>query len=132
MVPRPATMPVTTPRIDGFPYFIHSMTIHASAPAEAPMCVVSMAMPAEPFAASALPALKPNQPTHSIPAPATVSGRLCGAMAVSGNPRRRPSTSAHTSAATPALMCTTMPPAKSMTPSFASQPPPHTQCASGT
>ena len=33
---------------------------------------------------------------------------------------------------TPALTCTTMPPAKSMTPSLASHPPPHTQCASGT
>src|SRR5438034_5378454 len=37
-----------------------------------------------------------------------------------------------TSADTPALMCTTVPPAKSSAPSFASQPPePHTQWASG-
>jgi len=71
MVPRPATMPVTTPNIEGLPYFFHSTHIHASAPAEAPMWVVSIAMPAEPFAASALPALKPNQPTHNMPAPAT-------------------------------------------------------------
>ena len=32
-------------------------------------------------ASSALPALKPNQPTHSSEAPTMVSGRLCGAMA---------------------------------------------------
>ena len=59
----------------------------------------SIAMPAEPLAASALPALKPNQPTHSMPAPVTVIVRLCGGIAVCGNPRRWPSTSAHTSAA---------------------------------
>src|SRR4051812_5331943 len=132
IVPKPATMPVTTPSIDGLPYFFHSIIIHASAPADAPMCVVNIAMPAEPFAASALPALKPNQPTHSMPAPVTAYGRLCGAIAVCGKPRRLPSTSAQTSAATPALTCTTMPPAKSMTPSLASQPPPQTQCAMGT
>ena len=96
------------------------------------MCVASMAMPADWFAASALPALKPNQPTHSMPAPAAVTGRLCGGIDTCGKPRRRPSTSAHTSAATPALTCTTVPPAKSITPSFASQPPPHTQCVTGT
>src|SRR6266516_3963776 len=39
---------------------------------------------------------------------------------------------AATSADTPALMWTTVPPAKSSAPSFASHPPdPHTQCASG-
>src|SRR6187397_377912 len=102
MVPSPATMPVTTPNVDGLPYFFHSTNIHDSAPADAPMCVVSMAMPADPFAASALPALNPNQPTHNMPAPATASGRLCGVIAVCGNPRRVPSTNAHTSAATPA------------------------------
>src|SRR5688572_3036133 len=132
IVPSPATTPVTTPSIEGLPYFFHSMNIHANAPAEAPMCVVSMAMPAEPFAASALPALKPNQPTQSMPAPATVNGRLCGVIAVCGKPRRRPTTTAQTSADTPALTCTTMPPAKSMTPRSASQPPPQTQCANGT
>jgi hypothetical protein len=38
---------------------------------------------------------------------------------------------AATSAETPALMCTTVPPAKSSTPLVMSQPPPHTQCAIG-
>ena len=35
-------------------------------------------MPAAPLAASALPPLKPNQPTHSMPAPAIVMPGLCG------------------------------------------------------
>ena len=87
------------------------MTIHASAPVAAPVCVTSIAMPALPFAASALPALKPNQPTQSMPAPSTVKGSECGGIAVCGKPRRGPTTSAVTSAAVPAFTCTTMPPA---------------------
>ena len=43
----------------------------ASEPDAAEMCVTSMAMPASPLAASALPALNPNHPTHSIDAPVT-------------------------------------------------------------
>ena len=35
-----------------------------------------------PFGASALPALKPNQPTQSMPAPTSVSDRLCGVIGV--------------------------------------------------
>ena len=31
-------------------------------------------------------ALKPNQPTHNIPAPATVRVRLCGGMATAPKP----------------------------------------------
>ena len=108
------------------------MVIHDSAPAQAPRCVASSAMPAVPLAARALPPLNPNQPTHSKPAPAATSGKLCGGMATCGKPRRGPMTQAQTSAATPALTCTTMPPAKSMTPSCANQPPPQIQCATGT
>ena len=44
---------------------------------------------------------------------------------------RLPTTSAATSAATPAFTCTTVPPAKSSAPMSASQPPPQTQCAIG-
>ena len=43
--------------------------------------VTNMAMPARPSAATAEPALKPNQPTHKRDAPITVSTRLCGAIA---------------------------------------------------
>ena len=38
---------------------------------------------------------------------------------------------AATRAETPAVVWTTMPPAKSRTPRWASQPPPQTQCATG-
>src|SRR5262245_50075020 len=95
------------------------------------MCVTSIAIAASPFAASALPPLKPNQPTHNIPAPATVNVMLCGNIGCDGKPRRGPIVSAAVNAATPAVKCTTMPPAKSSTPIDCSQPPPHTQCATG-
>jgi hypothetical protein len=120
-------MPVTAPSALGLPNRHHSATIQTNAPADAEMCVTSIAIAASPFAASALPPLKPNQPTHSIPAPATVSVMLWGGLICSGKPRRAPSTSAAVSAPAPAVMCTTMPPAKSFTPSSPSQPPPHTQ-----
>jgi hypothetical protein len=84
-----------------------------------------------PSAASALPALNPNQPTQSSAAPVTVKGRLCGAIYSVGKPRRFPTTRAHTSAEAPELICTTVPPAKSRAPMVCSQPPPHTQCARG-
>ena len=127
MVPRPATIPVTAPSTDGLPNFSHSIIIQAIAPAEADMCVTNIAIPASPLAARAEPALKPNQPTHSIPAPVTVMVKLCGGIAWFGKPRRLPMTSAATSAPTPAVMCTTVPPAKSNKPIWPSQPPPHTQ-----
>ena len=82
-------------------------------------------------AASALPPLKPNQPTQSMPAPAMVMPGRCGGSKCAGKPRRLPIRIAATSAETPAVVCTTMPPAKSSVPSEASQPPPQTQCATG-
>ena len=84
------------------------------------------------FAASAEPALKPNQPNHNSPAPSSTSGTLWGTMGVRLKSRRAPSARAATKADTPALTCTTVPPAKSSAPRVCSQPPaPHTQCASG-
>ena len=44
------------------------------------MWVTNIAMPAEPSAATAEPALKPNQPTHNNPAPIIVITRLLGRM----------------------------------------------------
>ena len=63
------------------------------------------------------PALKPNQPTHSSDVPIRVSVRLCGAIGSLPKPIRLPSTRQQTRPAMPALMCTTVPPAKSSTPS---------------
>ena len=75
-------------------------------------------------AASAEPALKPNQPNHSRPAPSMTRVRLCGRIGSFGQPIRLPSTSASARPATPALMWTAVPPAKSIAPSLlAIQPP---------
>ncbi len=68
------------------------------------------------------------------------SVRLCGRIGSRGHPRRLPSTMHRASAAAPALMCTAVPPAKSIAArSFAIQPPTaavtssneNTQCATG-
>ena len=115
MATRPATAPEMMPSTLGLPRPIHSANIQASAAAAVAICVTTMAMPARPSAASSEPALKPNQPTHSSEAPMTESTRLCGAMLSWPKPTRLPRTMAQTRPATPALMCTTVPPAKSRT-----------------
>ena len=131
MATRPATAPVMMPSTFGVPCFSQSSTIQASAAAAVASWVTSMAMPASVPAATALPALKPNQPTHRIDAPSTLSVRLCGRVSRSGKPRRGSIMAAITRPAVPAVRCTTRPPANSSTPSAPSQPPPHTQCATG-
>ena len=76
--------------------------------------------------------MKPNQPNHSRPQPSMTSGRLCGRIGSFLKPMRLPMTRITPSAAAPALMCTAVPPAKSMTPSLNSQPSEaQTQCATG-
>src|SRR6185312_4708380 len=77
---RPATAPEIMPSTDGFFAIIHSANIHDSEAAAVAIWVAAAAMPALAFAATADPALKPNQPTHSSEAPITLSTRLCGAM----------------------------------------------------
>src|SRR5204862_5997373 len=95
--------------------------------------VARIADAAEALAASALPPLKPNQPTHSIAAPTVVIAGYCGGEIRFGKPSRGPISHAATRADTPAVVCTTMPPAKSIVPNPASQPSlPHTQWATGT
>ena len=71
MVANPATMPVAMPTTVGLPCLIHSRAIQVKAATAALMWVTSMAMPASVLAATALPALNPNQPTQSIAAPMT-------------------------------------------------------------
>src|SRR3954447_23043410 len=77
---RPATAPETAPRTDGFPLAIHSANIQPRAAAAVAICVTAIAIPARPFAPTAEPALKPNQPTQSSEAPITEYARLYGAM----------------------------------------------------
>ena len=94
-----------------------------TAAAEA-VIVVTNALLATAPAASADPALNPNQPNHSSPAPSRTAGRLCGRIGSRGHPRRLPSTSASASADAPELISTAVPPAKSSAPSvLAIQPP---------
>ena len=104
MATRPATAPVTMPRTLGFPCLIHSITIQVIAAVAVENCVTSMAIPAAPSAATALPALNPNQPTHNIEAPTTVKVKLWGGIGVSGYPIRLPMRRATTRAAIPALI----------------------------
>src|SRR5687767_15773570 len=78
---RPATAPEMMPSTDGFFLNTHSASIQERPAAPAAIWVTAIAMPAVPLAATAEPALKPNQPTQSRPAPATLSTRLCGGKA---------------------------------------------------
>src|SRR6185369_6419602 len=70
---RPATAPDAPPSIEALPETRRSADIHVSAPAAGATNVFIIATAASPFASSAEPALKPNQPTHSNPAPTMVS-----------------------------------------------------------
>ena len=97
------------------------------------------AFAATPSAATALPALNPYQPTHSMPVPTIQSTRLCGAKFSFPKPMRFPRIIQSTKALQPEDICTTVPPAKSIALIFASafQTPfirpsmPHTMWASG-
>ena len=80
MATSPATAPDAAPSTVGLPRAIHSVNIQPSAAAAAPVLVARKALAARPLAASALPALKPNQPNQSRAAPMTVIGRLCGCI----------------------------------------------------
>jgi hypothetical protein len=127
----PAMAPVARPRALGLPCCAHSMAIQVSAATEAEMWVTVMAIAAFPLAARALPPLNPNHPTQSIAVPVTVMVMLWGNIGVVGYPERAPMTMQATRAATPAVMWTTTPPAKSNTPISPRKPPPHTQWQTG-
>ena len=96
------------------------------------MSVLTKAWAATALAASAEPALKPNQPNQSNPVPSPTKATLCGTVFSPGANLREPTTQTEARAAKPALVCTTMPPAKSSTPHLARKPPPQIQCTIGT
>src|SRR3954447_23937820 len=139
MATRPATAPEANPSEVARPSRNRSTRIQPRAAVAVATWVLVKARPARPLAPRAEPALNPNQPNHSRPAPSMTNGRLCGLNCAFGQPLRLPSTSARASPAAPALMWTAVPPAKSSTPSLASQPAPfpfaspklNTQCATG-
>jgi hypothetical protein len=120
----PATAPEATPRVVGLPSRNRSTSSQPPAAAAVAIWVFMNARAAVPFAASSEPALKPNHPNHSSPAPSSTSGRLCGRIGSRPQPRRLPRTIASARPAEPALTWTTVPPAKSSIPRLLSQPPP--------
>ena len=97
---RPATAPEQRPMTVGLPRCAHSTNIQVSAATAVAIWVTVMAMPACTPALTAEPALKPNQPTHSRPAPMKVRIMLWPGP----ESRRLPSMMAETRPATPALM----------------------------
>ncbi len=121
---RPATTPEAAPRVVAWPSRTRSTSSQASMAALVATRVLTKVTPAVVPAVSAEPALNPNQPNHSSPAPSVTSGRLCGFIGSLGQPIRLPSTRTRARPAAPALMCTAVPPAKSMALSWlAIQPP---------
>src|SRR5262249_15494206 len=109
-----------------------SIKTHVTTAAAAERFVVTNAKLARPPAVKAEPALKPNHPNQSSDAPRMTKGTLCGVLFSACAASRGARIMAATSAETPALMCTTAPPAKSIAPNCLSHPPtPHTQRAIG-
>src|SRR3954451_13766939 len=125
----PATTPEAPPSEVACPSRIFSVSSQPSAAAPVATMVFTQTTAAVLLADSAEPALKPNQPNHSSPAPIITSGRLCGRIGSRFQPTRLPSTSASASPAAPALMCTAVPPAKSIASSLLAIQPPALDCA---
>ena len=76
----PAMQPLAAPSTVGLPCINHSANTQETVAAAAETCVTTNALEAISLAPSALPALKPNQPNQSKPAPSTVIGKWCGNM----------------------------------------------------
>ena len=71
-------MPEQKPSTVGLPRVTHSSSGQTAPATAAARVVVMKALAAMPSAATALPALKPYQPTHSMPVPTMVSTMLWG------------------------------------------------------
>src|SRR5262249_11246032 len=123
MATRPTTAPTQAPTAGGLLPGIMSKTIQDSTAEAEGVLVVAKASAAESLAASAEPALKPNQPNQSRPVPSSTNGTLAGVCGSCCSWLvRRPRIKAPASAANPADMCTTVPPAKSTTPQTCRKP----------
>src|SRR5512132_2133180 len=77
---RPATAPAAAPRTLGAPLCSHETVIQVSAAIDAAVLVTTKAFAASPPEASALPALKPNQPNQRSDAPSTTIVASCGSI----------------------------------------------------
>src|SRR5689334_21068173 len=97
----PPTAPEQNPRTLGFPLKRNSSIAQVNDATAVARVVVVKAFAAIPSAASALPALKPYQPTHNMPVPTMQSTMLCGAKISLPNPSRWPSRMHKTSADQP-------------------------------
>src|SRR5579863_794464 len=86
----PATEPEIAPSALGLPLRSHSAPPQPTTAAAAAKWVATKALVAKLPAANALPALKPNHPTHNMQAPMKLSTTLCGGIGSSGYPTRRP------------------------------------------
>ena len=119
MATKPATAPVATPTAPIFPVFRCDITPQVNAAVEAARLVTKKAFAAESLAATAEPALNPNHPSQRIAAPRTTYGTLLGCIP---GFLRFPTRSAAATAAIPAFMWITVPPAKSRAPRSHSHP----------
>src|SRR5687767_15050591 len=98
---RPATAPEQKPRTLALRRVMYSSVAQAKDATPVASVVVANAFAATPSAATAEPALKPYQPTHSMPVPTMQSTRLCGGIGVLPKPRRGPRIKQRTSADQP-------------------------------
>src|SRR5438067_13093475 len=119
MTTNPATAPEQKPRMLGLPLRMYSAPAQTNDATAVASVVVMNAFAAIPSAATALPALNPYQPTHSIPVPTMQSTIECGGIASFPKPMRLPRIRQRISADHPEDMCTTVPPAKSIALIFA-------------
>src|SRR6266581_2720497 len=90
----PATAPEQKPRMLGLPLRMYSAIGQTNEATAVASVVVMKALAATPSAATAEPALKPYQPTQSIPVPTKQSVMLCGDILSFPKPMRLP-TSRH-------------------------------------
>src|ERR1700751_6146459 len=110
----PDTATEQNPSTLGFPRSASSSMAHVNEATAVASVVLMNAFAAILSGARALPALKPYQPTQSKPVPTMQSTMLCGAMISFLNLSRCPRRRHKTNAVEPELMCTTVPPAKSI------------------
>src|SRR3989339_226189 len=75
---KPANMPDSAPKTEGFLIRIHSAKVQLNRPAAADRNVVTRALGAKPPLERALPALNPNQPNHKRAPPIKVNSKLWG------------------------------------------------------
>src|SRR5690242_17254216 len=80
MTTNPATAPEQKPRTLGLPRTIHSIIGQTKEATAVASVVVVKALAAMTSAATALPALKPYQPTHNMPVPIIQRTMLCGGI----------------------------------------------------